>query len=435
MRGLILIAVIALMTVAGLYAQKKDITQEEQKISLELIWAKEIPEGVKDFVFLDENGYNVFSSPCKNPEKALREKQILMVQEGKLRLYEGDEMKMTKEISLRGGHITISKNGRNIATIDGLERDPSGKGGYTAKPAILRLYNWKGDELARTQFSPPAGLEYILLYPLGDDQAVAVGLSGSEGLYHGLKIFVRRGKILREAFSNDETSWVVDYAENGDRVLVVLENKYMVLFNSVGKEVCRYICPRAYRKGFLSPKGNYIAEITAGKYVMIFDRQGKLIAEHHVQGQGNYYAAFSPDGKYLCVTPGPWRIYFFETKTGKMLWEYVDSNEKTHFSSLAIAPNFKVIFAGHSEAILNPGEFKGTIDELNKQVIENAAKDRIVCVIKNGTLRQHLGPFPGKGFSTQLQAPILQVTNDGKFLSVRTPNKYFIYRISTGGEQ
>ncbi|HEC78425.1 MAG TPA: hypothetical protein ENI34_04690 [candidate division WOR-3 bacterium] len=427
MRGLILIAVIALMTVAGLYAQEKDITQEEQKISLELIWAKEIPEWVKDFVFLDEDGYNVFSVQCKDSEKALKNKRILMIQEGKLRVYEGDEMKMTNEISLRGGHITISKNGRNIATIDGLERDPSGKGGYTAKPATLRLYNWKGEELAQTQFSPPAGLEYILLYPLGDDQAVAVGLSGNEGLYHGLKIFVRRGKILREAFSNDETSWVVDYAENGDRVLVALENKYMVLFNGAGKEVCRYICPRAYRKGFLSPKGNYIAEITAGKYVMIFDRQGRLIAEHHVQGQGNYYAAFSPDEKCLCVTPGPWRVYFFETKTGKLLWEYVDTLSR--FRSIAVAPVSNNTFL--SSTLYHPTNY--SLQEM---------ADKVLVVIN------HIGEVMRKDIVSSVKtaeelefyrwksvAPPLRITPDGRFLLVRLPNRLLLYLVKNGGER
>jgi hypothetical protein len=431
MKKLFLSSIIAFLAISlGLYAQ--DTAQAEPKVRLEKVWEKEIPEGVKDFVFLDENGYNVFSVQCKNPEKALKEKRILMVQDGKLRYFEGDEMKIVKEVALRGGSITISKNGHNLATIEGLERDPSGKGGFVNKPAILRLYNWKGEELASAQISPEEW-EYIDIYPLGNDNMVIVSMVGGEGLYYGIEIYVKRDKNLTKVFSNKNVSWLVDYAENGERALLVVENKEMVLFNGSGEEDIRYICPRPYRKGFLSPRGNYIVEITAGKYVMIFDYNGKLIAEHHVQGQGDYYAAFSPDEKYLCVTPGPWRIYFFETKTGKMLWEYSDTDENTHFSSTAVFSSKQVIFAGRSEAILKPGEFKGTIDELNRKVIENETKDRSVYVIKNAKLLQSLEPFPGKGFGTQLQAPIIRLSNDEKFVLVTTPSKFFVYRILVGG--
>ena len=207
----------------------------------------------------------------------------------------------------------------------------------------------------------------------------------------------------------------------------------MVVIDGEGREESRYICPRPFRGGYLSPRGNYIAEVTAGKYVMIYDRGGRLIAEHHVQGRGNYYAAFSPDEKYLCVTPGPWRVYFFETKTGKMLWEYVDTSEMTHFSSAAILSSLHLVFAGRSEAILKPGQFKGSIDELNRRVIENETKDRSVYLLANGHLMRVLGPFPGKGYGTQLQAPDLRISKDEKFLLVTTPSEFFIYDINTGG--
>ena len=387
--------------------------QAELQIKLESVWEKEIPVGVSDFIFLDEDGYNIFSVQCKDPEKALKEKRILMVQDGKLEFFEDDTKMLSKKVELKGGYA-ISKNGHNIAALEGL---------------TLRLLDWQGNELARGEMAPK-GYEHITLYPLGNDEMVVVSSTGGEGRFYGVRIFVRQDKDLTEVFSNEETSWLVDYAENGEKSLLVIENKDMVLFNGSGEEILRYICPRACRKGFLSPFGSYIAEITAGKYVMIYDRNGEVIAEHHVQGLGDHYAAFSPDEKYLCVTPGPWRVYFFETETGKMLWEYVDVDENTHFSSVAISPPMHMTFAGRSEAILKPGEFNGSIDELNKRVIENATKDRTVSVIANGKFLKSLGPFPGKGFGTQLQTPEVSISQDQNFLWVKTPTKSYIYRIS-----
>ena len=440
MKSLVLSAIIAL-TAVGLYAQT------EPEIKLELVWEKEIPKGVRDFVFLDEDGYNVFSSQCKDPERALKAKRILMVADGRLRYYEGDEMKMVKEVPLRGGHITISKNGRNIVTIEGLELDPSGKGGFVDKPAILRLYNWKGEELARGGISP-GGWDYINLYPLGNDKAIAMSKI-SEGTSYQISMFVEDGGVLREVFTveGQYPTGTLDYAENGSAVFF-LQTRWdapieyeerkkpveRIVIDGAGEEVVRYNYRHPGWAGWVSPKGNFLVEVTRGKYLVIRTRDGELIAEHHVQGQGNYYAAFSPDEKYLCVTPGPWRVYFFETKTGKMLWEYVDMDEYTHFSSLTVLPSLSLVFAGRSEALLKPGEFKGTVEELNKKVIANETKDRTLFIIENGKLLQRLGPFLGKGFGTQLQAPVLKISNDEKFLFVLTPSRLYLYKISIGGE-
>jgi WD40 repeat protein len=409
MRRLFLSITIALMALnIGLYAQGKDTAHQEPKVKLELVWEKEIPEGVKDFVFLDENGYNVFSVQCKNPEKALKEKRILMVQDGKLRYFEGDEMKIVKEVALRGGSITISKNGHNLATIEGLERDPSGKGGFVNKPAILRLYNWKGEELASTQILPEEW-EYIDIYPLGNDNMVIVSMVGGEGLYYGIEIYVKRDKNLTKVFSNKNVSWLVDYDENGERALLVVENKEMVLFNGSGEEDIRYICPRPYRKGFLSPRGNYIVEITAGKYVMIFDYNGKLIAEHHVQGQGNYYAAFSPDEKYLLVSPGFRKIYLFETKSGNLVWEYAHPDDRPSFFPGAVTPD---------------GEFSFVIYTPSKE------ENKWIWIFnKKGKVINELGPLNFSGYSV----PVFYLLQTQELL-VKLPSKFIVYHIvSTGG--
>ncbi|RLF97499.1 hypothetical protein DRN58_08675, partial [Thermococci archaeon] len=88
MRSVISTAIITLVVIAsGLYAGEEDTSQQEPGIKLELIWERDIPEGVHDVIFLDKNGYNVFSVQCEDPEGALREKRILMVEGDRLRYY------------------------------------------------------------------------------------------------------------------------------------------------------------------------------------------------------------------------------------------------------------------------------------------------------------------------------------------------------------
>ena len=86
MRSVISAAITILVVIAsGLYAGEGDTSQQEPRIKLELIWEGEIPESVNDVIFLDEKGYNVFSVQCEDPEGALREKRILMVEGSRLR--------------------------------------------------------------------------------------------------------------------------------------------------------------------------------------------------------------------------------------------------------------------------------------------------------------------------------------------------------------
>ena len=143
----VLLVLLALVFIYPIISRGAD----KDSISVKLVWEKEIPEGVSNFVFLDENGYNVFSVQCKDPEKVLKEKRLLMVQGNKLVWYEGNEMRVVKEMDIKGSYA-ISKNGHNIAVLEGLER--TDKGEFGDKQATLRLLDWKGNELARTQISP-----------------------------------------------------------------------------------------------------------------------------------------------------------------------------------------------------------------------------------------------------------------------------------------
>jgi len=340
---------------------------------------------------------------CEDPEGALRDKRVLMVEGDRLRYYEGEGMELVREVELSGGHVVVSKNGRNIVTIEGLERDTMKEGSYIDKPAVLRLYRWDGEELGEVEISP-GGWEYIYLYPLGNDRTVLMHLAGGEGLYNGVEVLVRHGGRLEEEITDLEGSWVVDYAESGERALVVLRNRYMVVIDGEGREESRYICPRSFRGGYLSSRGSYIVEVTAGKYVMIYDRGGRLIAEHHVQGPGNYYAAFSPDEKYLCVTPGFRKIYFFETQTGKLIWEYTYPDDRPSFFPGDVAPE---------------GEFTFMVFTPSKE------ESKWIWVFdKGGKVVGKLGPLDFSGYS-------LPVRYVGKVqqLFVRLPSRMFLYRL------
>jgi len=391
------------------------IGAEKDSISVKLVWEKEIPKGVNDFVFLDENGYNVFSVQCKNPEKALKEKRLLMVQGNKLVWYEGDAMRVVKEMTIKGSYA-ISKNGHNIAVLEGLKRND--KGSFEDKPATLRLLNWKGEELARTQFSP-GHLDYIDLFSLGNDSTVILNLSGGEGLYYTVWMFLRNGSELKKVFSSDGYIWT--YAENGSIMLVSELQKKRLIMDGSGKNVGGFLYnnPRGNYWAGISPKGNYIAEVTTGKSVVIHNKYGTLISEHHVQGQGNYYGAFSPDEKYLCMTPGPWRVYFFETKTGKMLWEYTHPDSFILYMKVAVSSQ-----DGYAFVYSQPWSCPSPDREINPKPL--LSEKSVHIFDKKGNLINL--------FKIGDKISSLRITSDGEYLMVRLPSKLQLYHIIRGGK-
>ena len=391
------------------------IGAEKDSISVKLVWEKEIPKGVNDFVFLDENGYNVFSVQCKNPEKALKKKRLLMVQGNKLVWYEGDAMRVVKEMTIKGSYA-ISKNGHNIAVLEGLKRND--KGSFEDKPATLRLLNWKGEELARTQFSP-GHLDYIDLFSLGNDSTVILNLSGGEGLYYTVWMFLRNGSELKKVFSSDGYIWT--YAENGSIMLVSELQKKRLIMDGSGKNVGGFLYnnPRGNYWAGISPKGNYIAEVTTGKSVVIHNKYGTLISEHHVQGQGNYYGAFSPDEKYLCMTPGPWRVYFFETKTGKMLWEYTHPDSFILYMKVAVSSQ-----DGYAFVYSQPWSCPSPDREINPKPL--LSEKSVHIFDKKGNLINL--------FKIGDKISSLRITSDGEYLMVRLPSKLQLYHIIRGGK-
>ncbi len=374
---------------------------DKDSVNVKLVWEKEIPEGATDFVFLDENGYNVFSVQCENPEKALKEKRILIVDKGKLKIYRGDEMQLTKEMDIKGSYA-ISKNGHNIAVLEGLKRND--KGGFEDKPATLRLLDWKGNELARTQISP-RDWEYIDLFPLGNDSTVILNLSGGEGLYYKVWMFSRNGSELKKVFSSDGYIWT--YAENGSIMLLSELQKKRLIMDGSGKNIggFSYSNPRGNYWAGISPKGNYIAEVTTGKSVVIHNKYGTLISEHHVQGQGNYYGVFSPDEKYLLISPGFRKIYFFNTKTGNLIWEYEHSEDKPSFFPGDVTPD---------------GEFSFIIFTPSRE------ESKWIWIFnKDGIMVNKIGPLNFTGYSL----PINYISKTHE-LFIKLPTKILLYSIN-----
>jgi len=423
MRSISSVIIIALtLTISRLYAGEGNTSQREPRVKLELIWEAEIPKGVQKVVFLDEKGYDVFSVQCEDPEGALRDKRVLMVEGDRLRYYEGEGMELVREVELRGGHVVVSKNGRNIVTIEGLERDTMKEGGYIDKPAVLRLYRWDGEELGEVEISP-GGWGYIYLYPLGNDKAIAVSKIGNDGTDYQISMFIREGKVLREVFKADGQypTGVFDYAEDGSVAFFVYTSwdiprknrgRYVerVVIDGEGKEIVRYGYRHPGWAGWVSPRGRYLVEVTRGKYLVIRERGGKLIAEHHVQGEGNYFAAFSPDEKYLCVTPGFRKIYFFETQTGKFIWEYTYPDDRPSFFPGDVAPE---------------GEFTFMVFTPSKE------ESKWIWVFdKGGKVVGKLGPLDFSGYSLPVRY-VGQVQQ----LFVRLPSRMFLYRlVRVGGE-
>jgi hypothetical protein len=269
------------------------------------------------------------------------------------------------------------------------------------------------------------GLDYVTLFPLGDDSTIITNLEGGEGSYSYIVIYRRKGELLERIYSADGMLW--DYSEDGHWIVGVVDGEMAIIRGDGGINTkYRY---RPLRRVWISSTGRYIAQIGAGKYVGIFNNKGELIKEHHVQGQGNYYAAFSPDEKYLCVTPGPWRIYFFETKTGKMLWEYDD-----------LAPDSFSFF--YSPVVSDAGIlFIGSSCWQPLSVLNSAKQNKKIFLFGwSGNLLGTSEVFPveneeAQEFYTWNPTPLLKITKNGEYLSVRTPSNLLLFRvINEGGE-
>ena len=355
---ILLVSIIALLAIAP-YAQEKDTVQVEPKIKLELVWEKEIPAGINDIVFLDENGYNVFSSQCKNPEKAIKEMKMLLLSGKKVKLVSGEDFKVVKEIDfLPHSRVAISKNGRNIAVIEHIISDtiPEAKLQWYLGviKTTVRLFNWKLEELARIDYGSP----YAEIFAIGNDSTVVLVNSGEDGSCTHITVLTKIGNTFKRVYGLNEGVYptgLFDYAEDGSTIFFIYTDPSTpvdgvknvgdrIVVDGNGKEMLRYSYQHPGWAGWVSPKGNYLAEVTRGKYLVIRNKDGQLIAEHHVQGQGNYYAAFSPDEKYLCVTPGFRKIYSFETKTGNLVWEYKYPDDRPCFFPGDVASEGRLTF-------------------------------------------------------------------------------------------
>lgn len=394
-----------ILMVAGLYAQKVELVK---------VWEKDVPAHVKanDIVFLDENGYNVFSVACKDPEKALRNKKILMIERDRIKWYEGDDMRLVKEIKMKGQKV-ISKNGKNIAVlqlIGGKKTYEEKRYGFEeGRKGLLILLNSDGKELAKSEIDL-SGWEYIHLYPLGNDKTVVINFSGGEGRYHKVCIFVRKENTFVEVFSHKGYIW--DYSEDGNTMLISAIGKGRLIMNGEGKIIgsFQYGKPRGNYWAGVSPHGNYIAEVTAGKYLVIHNKYGNLIKEHKVQGQGNYYGSFSHDGKYLCLTPGFRKIYFIEVPRGKILWEYKHKDDKPSFF---------------------PKKILNLLNNILALIVYTPSKKepKELWIFNNkGEIINKLGPFEFEGYSLRVS-----VTPDYRYLLLKIKDKINIYEIQ-GGE-
>lgn len=445
-----IIGLLLLTVNARLYAQDDPARADKLlthigELSLELEWQQELPEGIEECVLLDESGINIFSSQCARPAEALQEMRALVVTNDDIKLIKTDDFTVERETKIsQYSKVSVSKNGKNFAVIEHVISGDieSGQWYRNVRKSKLRLFNSAHIQLAQIEFGPSPNAE---IFAIGNDKTVVMTDAGEDGRYTNITVLVKQDSTFRISVAligGLYPTSLFDYAENGSRIFLIHNDKPIdgmsnpgerIVLDGEGKELFRYSYQYQGYIGWVSPLGNYLLECLGGGNLVVRDKQGKLIVEE--RGHGGSFVGFSPDEKYFCLTPGPWRIYFFETETGKMLWQYLDTDKCTHFSSLVAITTHHTAFAGRSEAILTPSEFEGTIDEINRKVIENETKDRAVYVISNAKLMQVLEPFSGKGFETQLQAPILRLSNDEKFLLVTTPSKFFVYKILDGGGQ
>jgi len=246
------------------------------------VWEKEIPQGVKDFVFLDENGYNVFSSQYKNPEKALKELKMLLATEGKVRLVEGDNFKVIKEMTLLPhSQVAVSKNGRNFVVIEHIISDtiPEAKLQWCLGVirTTVRLFNWKLEELARIDYGGP----YTEIFALGNDRTVILTDAGEDGTYTTIIILTREGNTFKRSFSigNGIYRPVFLIMPKMGRLffLFIRLIQYLVkgkshvgeriVVDSEGREIIRYNYQHPGWAGWVSPNGNYLVEVARGASV------------------------------------------------------------------------------------------------------------------------------------------------------------------------
>jgi hypothetical protein len=434
---MLLVFIISFTSANTLHAQTTEV-YIENNIVLQLVWELDIPQGIVDYVFIDSNGYNIFSSQCEDPEKALKEKRMLTVTAEAVCLCHGDDFKTIKETKRYPySKVAISKNGKNFAIIDHvISGDVESMQWYrNVEKSILRLFNSNHDELAQRTLGP---MPHADIFAVGNDQTIVITDEGEDGYSTNMTVFIKHDSTLIVSFSSmagRHPTFLFDYAEDGSRIFLVYNDKPVdgvrnlgerIVLDDQGGEITRYTYQHQAWWGRVSPKGNYLVEVMAGKYLTIRNKNGKLIADHQIQRIGNYHCAFSPDEKYLSVTPGSWRIYLFRTKNGEMLWNYRDADDNSKFASLAVHTPTRLVFVGRS----NPSESSESRSESNTKVMENVSQGKTLCAIKDGKFVNSIGPFPDKGFRSRLQTPEVSISQDQNFLWVKTPTKSYIYRIS-----
>lgn len=417
--------IIILMAInIGLYAQDNaehadTLSIQAGELRLELVWEKEILLKIKDwwpymsnFIFLDEDGYNLFSSASKSSAEEMEHKKLIYIQNNKIHFLKGDNLIQTKAIDLGySSRSEISKNGRNIIVINPIREGDHYQEG---EPAMMMLFDSHGKMLGEDTVGLPSDI-----FPLGNDKIIVL----EYGEWSEVVVFRLMGNEFVEIRKYD--GYFLDYAEDGSCALISIDpygKKERVVIDSNGTEMLRYHFDKPAWRGFISPKGNYFVEVTRGKYIVLFDRNGSVIDQHHVQGIGNYFASFSPDEYYLCVTPGAWRVYFLKTQTGELISEYTDPDSTSGFQSIAISAEPTFFFIGSS-----------IIDPVNWSSIYTNEKRGMYIFNEDGLLvGKNRNIFTGKGFVTHLHSAALRCDASGEYLLAETPSKCYLFKLLIG---
>ena len=377
MKQVFLAIIIALMTV-GLYGQQPNLAPAEGRIKLELIWEKEIPEGIAD-VAIDKARGGLFcptvvvTGNCENAREILFFDTLGRI-ERRMKLKEWSQ-------------VRISDNGKYI----GIMHPEKWDGEFHYGPVEIielsgKLVKKVGTVYGTWWWVSPKGDEVIVKDVWSDDDIYY--FKGTPG----------KDKANLTTGEGDVTMFAGIPAIKWSGV----KNGYLQIGNKV-------VTP--------SPDGNYVTFVKymAGgngyvDHLLLYTRDGRLVRKFNLNKGGSLFTIFSPDSRFSVAVVEN-LVFLIDVENKKILWKY-ESNDQHQalnrsstidFSSSPpfyiagvfhhhehLGPKLRdekiIIFSQQGKVILDTIITK-TLDTIGKNILRINQKGDMLCYVTGRKIR------------------------------------------------
>lgn len=439
--GILVLVGVMVLGNSLLFAQPKEKPElpeqasEVAKVKIEKVWEMKFDEEVVDVIMPTDEEIQALQKNGENP-------RLKLIVGKKMIKFLDNEGNVIKEKKLaENSKVEVSKNRKNIGII-------TPKYEILGHPPVgleFRLLDEDGNEIAFK--------EQVLLGDYSEDYDIlgngenVVIKSGHEKIDTVSFYKVQNGNLLLQKTINFSEIGGVggfesDYSTDGNYYCISTRgykknNAEAILFDNDGNKLWSCDLSEAFEDIYISRSGSYIVATSrkiastpqeCKRTLYLISNLGKTITQYPIEPVGSYEADFSSNEKFLGITSGMDVIYFFESETGKLLWEYKDTEKTTRFGPIWVSENGENVFVWKiikKRGIKRSDVYRkdGTRREKKEYIDEIIGKEKYILIFNGEGKLISEDPFDREYHS-------FRISQDGKHISVFSSDESLLYKVS-----